>query len=183
MEDVLTSGLSAKLMRYLRIRVLGEASTSQKESNFLLDNKNSSAAAIRSRRHASETSLEPSRIPEEGITDDRWTEPDGLEEDNETHDGKTRVNDRSNPGKNRGLLRSRGKGRVNEGGVENEHALNSPGSGIRLGGQGQGQGQGRNFRDKSLVKSVELKRVADSKKLSGRVGGDLMIVERDDSDD
>ncbi|KAL7599824.1 hypothetical protein Lser_V15G22858 [Lactuca serriola] len=182
-EDVLTSGLSAKLMRYLRIRVLGEASTSQKESNFLLDNKNSSAAAIRSRRHASETSLEPSRIPEEGITDDRWTEPDGLEEDNETHDGKTRVNDRSNPGKNRGLLRSRGKGRVNEGGVENEHALNSPGSGIRLGGQGQGQGQGRNFRDKSLVKSVELKRVADSKKLSGRVGGDLMIVERDDSDD
>ncbi|KAI3690306.1 hypothetical protein L2E82_48286 [Cichorium intybus] len=177
-EDVLTSGLSAKLMRYLRIRVLGETSTSQKESNFILDNKNSSGVTIRSRegrsRHASETSLEPSRITEEGVTDDRWTEPDTLDDDNETHDGKTRVNDRSNPGKNRGLLRSRGKGRVSEGGVENEHVLNinSPGSGSRL------VGQGRNVKDRGLVKNVELRRVAEVKKSSGRV-----IVERDDSDD
>lgn len=70
---------------------------------------------------------------------------------------------------------------MNEGGVEIEHVLNSLGSGIRL--RGQGQGKGRNFRDKILVKSVELKCVADAKKLSGMVGGDLMIVERDDSDD
>ncbi|KAL4564995.1 hypothetical protein LXL04_029076 [Taraxacum kok-saghyz] len=176
-EDVLTSGLSAKLMRYLRIRVLGEASTSQKESNFLLDNKNSSAVTIRSReesrgtrfRHASETSLEPSKPTEEGSTDDRWTEQEGVDEDNETHDGKSRVNDRSNPGKNRGMARSRGKGRVNE---ENEHVLNSPGSGSRLLGQGQ-----KSFKDRGLVKSLEIRRVADVKKSSGRV------VERDDSDD
>ncbi|KAK4389069.1 DDB1- and CUL4-associated factor1 [Sesamum angolense] len=38
-EDVLTSGLSAKLMRYLRIRVLGDTSSNQKDGNPLIDNK------------------------------------------------------------------------------------------------------------------------------------------------
>ncbi|KAI3453945.1 hypothetical protein Pfo_010608 [Paulownia fortunei] len=41
-EDVLTSGLSAKLMRYLRIRVLGEMNSSQKEANSLIENKSTS---------------------------------------------------------------------------------------------------------------------------------------------
>ncbi|XP_076959228.1 DDB1- and CUL4-associated factor homolog 1-like [Bidens hawaiensis] len=192
-EDVLTSGLSAKLMRYLRIRVLGEPNTSQKESNYQLDNKSSSAAtSIRSRednrgrfRHAVETSMvEPPRISEEGASDNqverdrvrRWADPpDGLDEDNETNegdlrDGKTKVHDRSKS--LRELSRSRGKGRVNEGVVENEHALNSPGSGSRFGGQG------RSNKDRS-----SLKRMADSKKSSGRTGADDMIIERDDSDD
>ncbi|KAL3818395.1 hypothetical protein ACJIZ3_004300 [Penstemon smallii] len=38
-EDVLISGLPAKLMRYLRIRVLGETSTSQRDDNSLFENK------------------------------------------------------------------------------------------------------------------------------------------------
>ncbi|GAV63643.1 hypothetical protein CFOL_v3_07161 [Cephalotus follicularis] len=42
-EDVLTSGLSAKLMRFLRIRVLGEPSTSQKDAGHLTESKNASA--------------------------------------------------------------------------------------------------------------------------------------------
>ncbi|KAL0330090.1 UNVERIFIED_CONTAM: DDB1- and CUL4-associated factor1 [Sesamum radiatum] len=41
-EDVLTSGLSAKLMRYLRIRVLGDTSSNQKDGNLLIDNKSAS---------------------------------------------------------------------------------------------------------------------------------------------
>ncbi|KAL0324050.1 UNVERIFIED_CONTAM: DDB1- and CUL4-associated factor1 [Sesamum calycinum] len=41
-EDVLTSGLSAKLMRYLRIRVLGDTSSNQKDGNPLIDNKSAS---------------------------------------------------------------------------------------------------------------------------------------------
>ncbi|KAL6533731.1 hypothetical protein OROHE_013564 [Orobanche hederae] len=41
-EDVLTSGLSAKLMRYLRIRVLGDANNNQKDGNPLNDNKSAS---------------------------------------------------------------------------------------------------------------------------------------------
>lgn len=49
-EDVLTSGLSAKLMRYLRIRVLGDAVTSQKESISQLDCKSSpSTGSMRNR--------------------------------------------------------------------------------------------------------------------------------------
>ncbi|KAI3804589.1 hypothetical protein L1987_26248 [Smallanthus sonchifolius] len=206
-EDVLTSGLSAKLMRYLRLRVLGEPNTTQKESNYLLDNRSSSTAtSIRSRedsrgrfRHALETSMvEPPRITEEGSLDDqvverdrvrRWGDPpDGLDEDNETHegdirDGKAKVNDRSRSLRedehrsSRGLIRSRGKGRVNEGVVENEHILNSPGSGSRFGGQG------RSIKERSSLKSLESKRMADVKKSSGRAGADDMILERDDSDD
>ncbi|KAH6759645.1 DDB1-CUL4 associated factor 1 [Perilla frutescens var. frutescens] len=41
-EDVLTSGISAKLMRYLRIRVLGDTSTNQKDGNPSIDNKSAS---------------------------------------------------------------------------------------------------------------------------------------------
>ncbi|KAL8536722.1 hypothetical protein ACS0TY_012053 [Phlomoides rotata] len=42
-EDVLTSGVSAKLMRYLRVRVLGETNVNQKDGNLLNDNKNASS--------------------------------------------------------------------------------------------------------------------------------------------
>lgn len=45
MEDVLTSGIPAKLMRYLRIRVLGETSANQKDGNLLIDSKNASSMA------------------------------------------------------------------------------------------------------------------------------------------
>ena len=38
-EDVLTLGLSSKLMRYLRTRILGEVNVSQKDACFLSDNK------------------------------------------------------------------------------------------------------------------------------------------------
>ncbi|KAF5726321.1 DDB1- and CUL4-associated factor 1 isoform X1 [Tripterygium wilfordii] len=42
-EDVLTSGLSSKLMRYLRVRVLGE-SASQKDGSYLTESKNATGA-------------------------------------------------------------------------------------------------------------------------------------------
>ncbi|KAL3844348.1 hypothetical protein ACJIZ3_001751 [Penstemon smallii] len=41
-EDVLTSGLPAKLMRYLRIRVLGETSTNLRDANPIHENKSAS---------------------------------------------------------------------------------------------------------------------------------------------
>ncbi|XP_071741700.1 DDB1- and CUL4-associated factor homolog 1 [Rutidosis leptorrhynchoides] len=201
-EDVLTSGLSAKLMRYLRIRVLGEPS--QKESNYHLENKSSSAAtSVRSKedsrgrfRHVSETSqLEPPRIIEEGSSDDqvserdhikRWAEPpDGFDDDNETyeaHDSKIKVSDRSKSVRedeyraNRGSVRYRGKGKINEGVTENEHILSSPVSGIRFGGQG------RSNKDKSSTKSLESKRGPDIKKPL-KIGSETVILERDDNDD
>ena len=38
-EDVLTSGISAKLMRYLRVRVLSDTGPNQKDGNPSVDNK------------------------------------------------------------------------------------------------------------------------------------------------
>lgn len=63
-EDVLTSGLSAKVMRYLRVRVLGEIGTSQKDATSQADSKSfQMTASMRTReeargrlRHASESS-------------------------------------------------------------------------------------------------------------------------------
>ncbi|KAL6965324.1 hypothetical protein U1Q18_036380 [Sarracenia purpurea var. burkii] len=81
-EDVLTSGLSAKLMRYLRIRALGETTTSQKDAHYLAETKNASSAnCIRGRdegrsrfRQAAETSqLDAPRIIEEGSLDGQGT--------------------------------------------------------------------------------------------------------------
>ncbi|KAM7459693.1 hypothetical protein LguiA_036687 [Lonicera macranthoides] len=240
-EDVLTSGLSAKLMRYLRIRFLGDTSTSQKDANYLADSKNASAAnSIRGReesrarfRQVSETShLDAPRIIEEGTLDDQVAERDrersissrqscaderwvdggelreGLADDDkydadadgddrwhgrDLHDGKTKFGDRrsvreedvddsvrdeSSRRRNRGWARSRGKGRVNEGGIDNEQALTSPGSGSRLGGQGRST-----TKDRSLNRNIDLRRTQDNKKSLGRISADGVAIERDDNDD
>lgn len=84
-EDVLTSGLSAKLMRYLRIRALGETSTSQKDISYLTETKLTSGTTsvrgkeeVRSRfKQVSETSQSATpRIVEEGYLDGHVTEKD-----------------------------------------------------------------------------------------------------------
>lgn len=82
-EDVLTSGLSAKLMRYLRLRVLGETSGSQKDSSHLSENKHSSGnTSVRGRddsrgrfRQLLESShVDDTRMIEEGSFDDQAPE-------------------------------------------------------------------------------------------------------------
>ncbi|PON65616.1 Regulatory associated protein of TOR [Parasponia andersonii] len=85
-EDVLTSRLSAKLMRYLRVRVLGEISAScQKDSGHLTESKNvSGAISIRGRdesrtkaRQVLETThLDDSRTTDEKSLDDQSVEMD-----------------------------------------------------------------------------------------------------------
>ncbi|XP_052197040.1 DDB1- and CUL4-associated factor homolog 1 [Diospyros lotus] len=84
-EDVVTSGLSAlsaKLMRYLRIQALGEAS--QKDAHYLAESKNASVNCVRVRDEGRgrfwqvpDTShLDPPRIMEEGLLDEsstKWT--------------------------------------------------------------------------------------------------------------
>lgn len=84
MEDVLTSGLSAKLMRYLRTRVLGETTTSQKDASYLADKNAASATGTKGReesrgrfRHAMEaTHVTDLRIIEDGSLDDQGVERD-----------------------------------------------------------------------------------------------------------
>ncbi|KAI8547754.1 hypothetical protein RHMOL_Rhmol07G0220000 [Rhododendron molle] len=170
-EDVLTSGLSAKLMRYLRIRALGETSLNQKDAPYTAESKNTTSAnCIRGRedsrsrfRQVSETShLDAPKIMEEGSLDDQTAEQD---------------HDRRLARGNRGWARSKGKGRVNEGDVENEQGLISPGSGSGLGADG------RSLKDRVINRSLELKRLQDPKKGLGRISGDSLVIEREDNDD
>ncbi|CAL5439733.1 unnamed protein product [Camellia sinensis] len=241
-EDVLTAGLSAKLMRYLRIRSIGETSTSQKDAHYLAESKNASSAnCIRGReegrsrfRQVPETShSDAPRIIEGGSLDDQsagkdhdrrqvrgdecWVDgepPDGLDEGLDTceevdgdredrwhgrdlRDGRTKLGDRNCPARsgreedfdesvrdessrrrvNRGWARNRGKGKVNEGNVENEQILTSPGSGSRLGAQG------RSFKDRSQNRNLDVKRFPDPKKGLRRIGTDDFVMEREDNDD
>lgn len=85
MEDVLTSGLSAKLMRYLRVRVLGEITAGQNDACHLTEGKSlSSAASFRSRdegrgrvRQVLETThIDDPRIIDEKSLDDQCAEWD-----------------------------------------------------------------------------------------------------------
>lgn len=229
-EDVLTSGLSAKLMRYLRVRVLGETNTSQKDANHLIESKNASGATcIRGRdesrgrvrqvlditylddlRGAEERSVddqcverdqdgsivrhgrgeefwvndgEPPNALDDGVDiyeadadgDDRWHSRDLRDGKNKFGDFDENARDESSRRKaNRGS-RSRCKGRVNEGGLENEQLLTSPGSGSRL-------GQGRST-IRSFSRHLDTKKVSDARKSFGRITSDTLPVEREDNDD
>ena len=84
-EDVLTSGLSAKLMRYLRVRVLGETSITLKDSSHLIETKSTSGAiSVRARdesrgrvRQVLETPhFDDSRITSERCLDEQIVEGD-----------------------------------------------------------------------------------------------------------
>ena len=230
-EDVLTSGLSAKLMRYLRLRVLGETSSSQKESSHVTESRHASGNTSvrgrddcrgRFRQHLESSHLDDSRMVDERSIDDATLErgpnrsisgqtcqedswidgepPDFLAEgadiceadtDGEDrwrcrdisdgrmkygeHDDNVR-DDTSRRRANRGLGRAKGRGRVNEGTVESEPVVSSPGSGSRL-------GQGRSVRDRSLLRNVDIRRMPDSKKNLARTTSDASVLERGDNDD
>ncbi|XP_042509811.1 DDB1- and CUL4-associated factor homolog 1-like isoform X2 [Macadamia integrifolia] len=255
-EDVLTSGLSAKLMRYLRTRVLGETSTSQKDASYLTENKNTSGTCIKGREESrgrfrqvmDAAQLDGPRLVDEGLLDDQSGERDHdkstsfrqargeecsgdggesikareyaddlpervdvfeVDEDDveqfgderrqnhDLHDGKENFGDRFSTGRsvrdedaeenirddstrrraNRGWARIRGKGRVNEGAVDNERALTSPGSGIRLGGQT------RCVRERNQIRNQDFKRVHDAKKSLGRINADGFVASTEDNDD
>ncbi|OVA04073.1 WD40 repeat [Macleaya cordata] len=223
-EDVLTSGLSAKLMRFLRMRVLGDTNASQKDVSYQAECKNASGSIrsreesrSRSRQVLESTHLDGSRIGDDGVLDDRnverdhdrsigprqisgeecWGDVGGSREPQEVDDnlegvGEYEVNEdgvehigedrwhirdlHDEKAKFRGLTKTRGRGRINEGSVENDRTLNSPGSGIRIGAQG------RNTRDRNLQRNADAKRGPDAKKNSSRTDADGYI-EREDNDD
>ncbi|KAL2346826.1 hypothetical protein Fmac_000826 [Flemingia macrophylla] len=230
-EDVLTSGLSAKLMRYLRLRVLGETSSNQKDITHITESRHASANTSgrgrddgrgRFRQLLESNHLDDTRMIDERSLDDVTLErgpdrsisgqtcPDGSWIDGEPpdefgegadihevdsdgddrwrcrdirdgrikygeHDDNVR-DDSSRRRANRGWGRSRGKGRVNEGTVESDPILSSPGSGSRL-------VQGRSVRDRSILRNADSRRVADSKKTLGRTPMEASALEREDTDD
>lgn len=84
-EDVLTSGLPAKLMRFLRFRVLGETSSSQKDSGHLIDSRHASTNTStrgredgrgRFRQVPESNHLDDTRMIDERSLDDRHLERD-----------------------------------------------------------------------------------------------------------
>ncbi|CAN6482841.1 unnamed protein product [Victoria cruziana] len=82
-EDVLMSGLSSKLMRFLRVRILGEINTSQKDPSFQTEGKHASGGArgreeSRSRfRQVTDTArFDAAKASDEGLLGDQITEKD-----------------------------------------------------------------------------------------------------------
>ncbi|XP_061347749.1 DDB1- and CUL4-associated factor homolog 1 isoform X2 [Gastrolobium bilobum] len=229
-EDVLTSGLSAKLMHYLRSRVLGETSSSQKDINNLSESRHASGntslkgrddGRSRCRQVLESSNLDDTRTIDERSLDDRilvrdldksisvqtcqedsWIDGelhDGLSEgadicevdiDEEDRlqcrdlcDGRIKYGDHEDNARgdssrrraNHGWGRSRWTGRVNEGTVESEPVLSSPGSSGRL-------GQGKSVRDRSILRNVDIRVVPDSKKIA-RITSEANVLEREDNDD
>ncbi|XP_044463787.1 DDB1- and CUL4-associated factor homolog 1 [Mangifera indica] len=106
-EDVLTSGLSAKLMHYLRIRVLGETGTGQKDASHLTDSRNTSVAtSLRGReegRGRVRQVLGASHSDDQRATDERSLDDQGVERDQDRDTGRQtcveecRIDDRELP--------------------------------------------------------------------------------------
>lgn len=225
-EEVLTSGLSAKLMRYLRTRILGEVSTNQRDTSYIAEAKSVVGVACtrgrddnrgRFRQALETTHLDVPRIGDEALLDDhksdmehdkriiyRQVHGEGLDDDSsegggmfdmdedgveligeelrlsrESYDGKADENVRDDSSRrkaNRVWPRFRGKGRNIEGALENERALTSPVSGIRL-------GHARNIRDRNVSKNAEQRVAPDAKKQANRNDADTVCMEKDNSDD
>ncbi|WOG83067.1 hypothetical protein DCAR_0102241 [Daucus carota subsp. sativus] len=235
-EDVLTSGLSAKLMRYLRIQTLGE--TSKKDANHSMDSKLASAISVRGKdesrnriRHVTDNpQLDAPRITEGVVVDqvaerdsdksfirpayqpwmDGGESPDSLADgdddygaDVEGRDGwhgqdlrdrKTKCGDRNVQGRsmreedfddgggedslrrrvNRGGVRSRGRGKINEGVTEAKYGLTSPGT---------GRGQERRMKDRTLTCNMNSRSTTDVERCFPTVGGEGFSADREDTDD
>lgn len=185
-------------MRYLRVRFLGDTTTTQKDGNYVADNKNPSAVRGREESRARFRQVsETSNLEERG--DGHWVEggeqPEGAPDDDscdavdvdgedkwqcrDLHDAKTKGrgareediddNVRDDSSRRRNRPpRCRGKGRVNE---DNEQPLTSPGSASRTGSQGRNRSLNRNLDSKRTQKSLG-KNITDS-----------FAAERDDNDD
>ncbi|CAN1162552.1 DDB1- and CUL4-associated factor homolog 1 [Linum perenne] len=223
-EDVLTSGLSAKLMRFLRIRILGEPSTSQKDSSYSIEGKNANASTCnRGRaRQVLEATHDNLKVMDERSLDhlsvdridDKSNDPQQLKQDSvdlgelpkmsaegsdlcevdaeggerwhskDQRDGENKAENFDESGRDdslrrkapRGVTRLRGRGRTNEGILDNDQGLTSPSSGSR-------SVHGRNTKDRSLVRILDGKKGSDAKNSSGSLIADGFALEREESDD
>lgn len=201
-EDVLTSGLSAKLMRYLRIRVLGDSSISQRDAPAAASFKGRDEARGRVKQvhgmsHLDDRPLDDRCVGREQdrslcmdvrgencwvgeSPDETAAEVDLCDVDAVAEDG-WRDRDTHDGKLKFGELggrddssrrRVRRKGKTTEGSTENERELTSPGSGSILGGRG-----------KNSSKYLDARKVADAKRIVEKANLDGLVVERDDNDE
>ncbi|CDY23283.1 BnaA08g12630D [Brassica napus] len=186
-EDVLTSGLSAKLMHYLRVRVIGEASTSRRDALHTTEAKHVSLKTKedgRSRvRRVVDTAegdhvLEADAGRETDVLSEGELEIDGRDRCNvpAVFDGKMKPGDgntgRDDPSRNRlSRSKSRARGKVNEGATDTDSLLASPTSG-RLG-----------VRDRDQSKNLDVRNAEDGTKWLGKMKSGIMEIEREKNDE
>jgi len=186
-EDVLTSGLSAKLMHYLRVRVLKEPSTSRihttETKHVSLKTKEEGRSRVRKIVDTVEGDhvLETDSGREMGQTDvqpDGEFEIDGRDVFNVSGvvDCKIKPGDdnsvRDDPSRHRlNRSKSRGRGRVHEGAPDTEVLLASPRSGRLL------------VRDRDLSKISDGRNAEDVTVCLGKMKSGIMEIEREDNDE
>ncbi|KAJ4880582.1 DDB1- and CUL4-associated factor-like protein 1 [Raphanus sativus] len=182
-EDVLTSGLSAKLMHYLRVRVIGEASTSRRDALHTTEAKHVSLKTKedgRSRVRRVVETVEGDHVPEadsaremgqSDVLSEGESEIDGRERCNvaPVGDSKLKPGDdntgRDDPSRNRvNRSKSRVRGKVNEGATDADALLASPTSG-RLG-----------VRDRDQSKKLDVRN-------AGKMKSSIMEIEREKNDE
>lgn len=189
-EDVLTSGLSAKLMHYLRVRVIGESSTNRRDAlhtteakHVALKTKEEGRSRVRKVVDTVEGDhvLETDSGREMGQCDvrsDGEFEIDGRERRNVSGvvDCKMKPGDdnsgRDDPSRHRlNRSKSRGRGRVNEGATDTEVLLASPRSGRLV------------VRDRDLLKFSDDRNAEDVTLCLGKMKSGIMEIEREENDE
>ncbi|XP_024004362.1 DDB1- and CUL4-associated factor homolog 1 isoform X1 [Eutrema salsugineum] len=189
-EDVLSSGLSAKLMHYLRVRVIGEASTSRRDAIHTSEAKHVSVKTKeegRSRVRKVVNTVEGEHVLEMD-SGREMGQSDVRSEDELEFEGRERFNvsgvvdskikpgddnnGRDDPSRHRlNRSKSRGRGRVNEGATDTEALLASPRSDRLV------------VRDRDPSKISDVRSAEDVTICLGKMKSGIMETERDENDE
>ncbi|VVB10889.1 unnamed protein product [Arabis nemorensis] len=188
-EDVLTSGLSAKLMHYLRVRVIGESSSSRRdalhttEAKHVLKTKEEGRSRVRKVVDTVEGDhvLEMDSGREMGQSD-VWSEGEMEMDGRERCDVLGAVECKMKPGDDNSgrddpsrhrlnRSKSRGRGRINDGATDTEVPLASPRSGRLV------------VKDKDLSKISDVRNAEDVSIFLAKMKPGIMEIERDENDE
>ncbi|XP_039018423.1 DDB1- and CUL4-associated factor homolog 1-like isoform X1 [Hibiscus syriacus] len=212
-EDVLTSGLSAKLMRYLRVRFLGEITACQNDALHLSDSKSLSGASFRSRddgRGRIRQVLETTHIDGPKLIDEKPLDvhcpeqdqklPDGVGEGVYMHsvdadseeiwhiqdisDGKLRHGEVDENGRDESSRRKINLGSArSKGKVRTSEGIMENEQLLASLGSESRYGLAHSMRDRSSSKHLDVRRVPEAKKGMGKTNADNLVVEREDNDE
>ncbi|KAL6535634.1 hypothetical protein OROMI_027008 [Orobanche minor] len=210
-EDVLTSGTSAKLMRYLRVRVMDETNVNQKDG----DSKNASNIVLRqvseSSSHLDVDTLEMQSTDRDflpygdecGIdeeppdmvleVDAYEAEADGEEKNiiREFFESKTkpfgkspREEDVEKTSQDDSSRRKTNRGSaITRGKVRSSEGVSENEQTLTSPVSGSMSGQARSIKDRSGTRNLDVRRVSDAKKSGVRNDVENILSERDDNDD
>ncbi|KAL0739268.1 hypothetical protein Bca4012_015478 [Brassica carinata] len=182
-EDVLSSGLSAKLMHYLRVRVIGESSTSRRDAIHTTEAKHVSLKAKeegRGRVRRVVDTVEGGDHVLEADSGREMGQPEGeFEIDGNVSavvDCKLKPGDdhtgRDDPSRHRmNRSKSRARGKVNESATDTDILLTSPRS-TRLG-----------VRDRDIPKVSDVRNAEDAAMCLGKMKSGIMGIEREENDE